>query len=185
MDNELFSKALELGVVGVFAIVMYIVYKMIASYNTIQAEMLKGQEASHSRLIRIMDDRDESNRLKIDLEKEARMVLEHRLNEQKDEQEKLKEQIKMLLDEIKDKEIKIANLILQLKERDDKLAQTQRELADVREKMKREIDEVRDRLQKELDEVRAERDELKKRLSAVEAQQKDGVVKDKRKPNGK
>jgi len=44
MDNELFSKALELGVVGVFAIVMYIVYKMIASYKLYRLKCSRGKK---------------------------------------------------------------------------------------------------------------------------------------------
>lgn len=161
-DSELLLKFLDFGIAGAFALIMLIMAGIIRLFTTLQAETLKGEQASNLRLIRILDERDAS--IKIDRDKEIveRMKLEHRLNEQCDEQIRLKEQITEMRLEIADKDKKIAKLILEL---DDVRKSAEKKDADINS------------LKRELAEVRSERDDLKKRLSALEAQQKDGETK--------
>jgi len=193
MDSiEVFKLILDAG----YAVVLAVVVMTFAKLLTPAIELMK---TANEQQARANDKAQQVLETDIKDERDARLALEHRLNAQRDEQEKLKEQIKMLLDEIKDKELKIANLVLLLKERDDLLAKTQRELDEVRQNtqkelervrqlMKTEVDVVRESLQRELDQVRKERDELAARLRVVEEQQKDGANKNAqkgRRVNGK
>jgi len=94
-----------------------------------------------------LGDRD----VKIANERLERTKLESQVNDQKMELERHKTEIKMLRSELEDKDVKIAHMVLQLKE----------------------MNELNAKLQKELNDVCAERNELKRRLEAVEKQQRE------------